>query len=76
MPAHAFSQRMRVAMRVCTRALDAWAGDRPPYVAKKNAADYAAFWIAYLLPGALKYLKNSEFESITITSPCALKLAR
>jgi hypothetical protein len=30
----------------------------------------------YLLPGLLKYLKNSEFESITITSPCALKLAR
>jgi len=30
----------------------------------------------YLLPGFLKYLKYSEFESITITSPCALKLAR
>lgn len=45
---------------------------------QKNAAVRAAFRLLlnYLLPGFLKYLKNSEFESITITSPCALKLAR
>ena len=42
---------------------------------KKNAAVYAAS-SDHLLPGLRKYLKNSEFESITITSPCALKLAR
>ena len=53
----------------------AWAQGRPPYAqVKKKAALSAAFF--YLLPGFLKYLKNSEFVSITITSPWSLKLAR
>lgn len=47
---------------------------------KKNAAEYAAFLLEaalpIYLPGFLKYLKNSEFVSITITSPWSLKLAR
>ena len=49
---------------------------RPAVMAKKTPRSTRRFCDYLLLPELLKYLKNSEFESITITSPCALKLAR
>ena len=77
-PAHAVIRSGEIIRHDFEAGNDHRVGGGPahPTSPKKNAAEYAAFLFYLLLPGPLKYLKNSEFESITITSPCALKLAR